>query len=150
MPLERHAVNQGAGGMHELLSKVVDRPSCRPDFHLLLSTGKEWTMQIKKTEIRERIRDMVSILHELDDRLTELAESLPLPLDAEDMWESRLPTNFNTNLFSALEAVRSDCVQDAVATLMCAARQSEDSLRRRWLLARNQENGQGQRPRGDL
>ena len=107
-------------------------------------------MQIKKTEIRERIRDMVSILHELDDRLTELAESLPLPLDAEDMWESRLPMNFNTNLFSALEAVRSDCVQDAVATLMCAARQSEDSLRRRWLMAGDQENGQGQRPRGDL
>jgi len=94
-------------------------------------------MQIKKTEIRERIRDMVSILHELDDRLTELAESLPLPLDAEDMWESRLPMNFNTNLFSALEAVRSDCIQDAVATLMRAVRQSEDSLRREWFLARD-------------
>ncbi len=94
-------------------------------------------MQIKKTKIRERIRDVVSSLHELDDRLAELAESLPLPLDAEDMWEFRLPRNFNTNLFSAIEAVRSDCIQDAVATLMRAVRQSEDSLRREWFLARD-------------
>ena len=33
-------------------------------------------MQIKKTEIRERIRDVVSSLYELDDRLAELAEPL--------------------------------------------------------------------------
>lgn len=113
-------------------------------------------MQIKKTEIRERIREVVSSLHELDDRLAELAESLLLPLDAEDMWEFRLPMSFITNLFSALEAVRSDCVQDAVATLMRAVRQSEDSLRREWLLARDQEKRRilpvhqvpGQRQRG--
>ncbi len=113
-------------------------------------------MQIKKAEIRERIHDVVSRLHELDDRLAELAESLPLPPDAAEMWEFRLPMSFTTNLFSALEAVRSDCVQDAVATLMRAVGQSEDSLRREWLQERrrilrvDQVPGEDQRQKGGL
>jgi hypothetical protein len=96
-------------------------------------------MQIKKPEIRERIREVVSSLHELDDRLAELAESLPLPPDAAEMWEFRIPTSFITNLYCALEAVRTDCLQDAVATLLHAVRQSENSLRREWILGRDQQ-----------
>ena len=98
-------------------------------------------MQIKNPEIRERIRDVVSRLHELDDRLAGLAESLPLPPDAAEMWEFRFPTSFVTNLYSALEAVRSDCIQDAVATLSHAVRQSEESLRREWLLHTGRDQG---------
>ena len=62
---------------------------------------------IEMPEIRGRIRDAVSELHRLDDRLAELAESLPLPPDAAEMWDSQIPTSFTTNLYAALEAVRS-------------------------------------------
>jgi hypothetical protein len=87
---------------------------------------------MKTPEIRERIRAAVSSLHEVDDRLAELAESLPLPPDAAQMWDSWTPTSFTANLYAALEAVRSDCIQDAVATLLYAVRQSDASLRREW------------------
>jgi hypothetical protein len=87
---------------------------------------------MKTPEIRERVRAAVWILHEVDNRLAELAESLPLPPDAAQMWDSRVPASFTANLYAALDAVRSDCIQDAIATLLYAARQSEDSLRREW------------------
>lgn len=89
---------------------------------------------MQKPKIRERIRDAVSRLHELDGWLAELAEGLPLPRDVAEMWESRFPTSFVANLYSALDAVRSDCIQDAVATLLHAVGQSEESLRREWLV----------------
>lgn len=87
---------------------------------------------MRTPEIRDRIRAAVSSLHEIDDRLAELAESLPLPPDASKMWDSWTPTSFTANLYAALEAVRSDCIQDAVATLLYAVRQSDASLRREW------------------
>ena len=87
---------------------------------------------MKTPEIRERIRDAVSSLLDVDNRLAEVTESLPLPPDATRMWDSQIPTSFTTNLYGALEAVRSDCIQDAVATLLHAVRQSDGSLRREW------------------
>ena len=101
-------------------------------------------MQIKP-EIREGIRDLVSSLYELEGRLTDLAECLPLPPDAEDMWELKVPMCFITNLYSALEAVRTDCIQDAVATLSRAIRQSEESLRLAWARDVHLQNGQKRR-----
>jgi len=89
---------------------------------------------MRKQEIRERIRQAVTRLHEVDDSLAELAEGLALPADAAEMWESRIPTSFTTNLYGALDAVRTDCLQDAVSTLLHAARQSQNSLRREWSL----------------
>lgn len=85
---------------------------------------------MKKREIKEQIRQAVTRLHEIDDSLAELAEGLTLPPDAAEMWESRIPTSFTTNLYGALDAVRTDCLQDAASTLLHAARQSESSLRR--------------------
>ena len=83
----------------------------------------------RKREIRGRLRDAVSRIQELDDELAELSEDLALPVDVEEMWEGALPRSFEANLYAALEAVRSDCLQDAVATLLTATRQSESSLR---------------------
>ena len=87
---------------------------------------------MRTPEIRERIRAAVSNLHEVDDRLAELAESLPLPPDSAQMWDSWIPPSFTANLYAALDAVRSDCIQDAVETLLHAVHQSDASLRREW------------------
>jgi hypothetical protein len=87
----------------------------------------------EKSWIRGRIHEVVSSLHRLDGELAGLAESLPLPLDATEMWESRLPPSFPTHLYSAIDAVRTDCIHDAIDTLVQAARQSDLSLRRRFL-----------------
>ncbi len=83
--------------------------------------------------LRGRIRDAVARLHRVDDELAELAESLVLPPDAVEMWESRIPTSFQVNLYLALGAVRSDCIQDAITTLLHVAGQSDISLRRQFL-----------------
>lgn len=82
--------------------------------------------------IREQIRDAVSKFHELDDQLAQLAESLKLPPDAAEMWELRIPMGFTANLYAALDAVRTDCLQDAAATLLRAVRQTNASLRHEW------------------
>ena len=87
---------------------------------------------LEMPEIRERIRNAVWHLYVVDDRLAELAESLKLPVDAGEMWDSQIPTSFTANLYAALDAVRTDCLQDAAATLLHAARQTETSLRREW------------------
>ncbi len=87
----------------------------------------------EKRWIRGRIREAVSSLHRLDDELAGLAESLALPLDANEMWESRLPASFPTHLYAAIEAVRTDCLHDAIDTLLAAARQSDVSLRQQFL-----------------
>lgn len=91
-------------------------------------------MQIKKPEARGQIRKVVSDLQRVDDRLAELAASLSLPPDVAEMWEGTIPTCFTANLYSAIDAVRSDCIQDAVATLLHAVRQNEESLRHEWCL----------------
>jgi hypothetical protein len=88
---------------------------------------------MKTSVIREQVRAAVWVLHEVDNRLAELAESLPLPPDAAQMWDSRVPPSFTANLYAALDAVRSDCIQDAMATLLYAVRQSDTSLRREWM-----------------
>ncbi len=84
-------------------------------------------------ETRGRVREVVSTLRQVDNRLLELSEGLPLPFDAAQMWESRIPPSFTANLYAALEAVRSDCIQDAIATLLHAVRQTDGSLRREFL-----------------
>ena len=89
---------------------------------------------MRTQEIRERVRQAVAHLHEVDDSLAELAEALALPPDAAEMWEFRIPASFTTNLYGALNAVRTDCLQDAALTLLHAVRQSESSLRREWSL----------------
>ena len=84
-------------------------------------------------KLRGRICDAVSRLQRVDDELAELAESLELSPNAVEMWESRVPPSYQVNLYAALEAVRSDCIQDAIATLLHAAGQSDASLRRQFL-----------------
>jgi hypothetical protein len=84
-------------------------------------------------EVRGRIRETVSSLLRLDDELAELAESLPLPLDVDEMWTSRLPESLPSYLYTAIDSVRVDCLRVAVDTLLRAARQSDVSLRQRFL-----------------
>jgi len=91
-------------------------------------------MQTEVLEIRGQIRDLVSDLDRLDDRLAALCKSLPLPHDVAEMWEGAIPTNFMANLYSAIDAVRTDCIQDGMATLLHAVRQNEESLRHQWCL----------------
>ena len=91
---------------------------------------------IEMRDVRGQIREVVSSLHQVDDRLAAVAESLPLPVDATEMWESQIPTSAIVHLYAALEAVRCDCIQDAIETLLHASRQSDVSLRREFLLGR--------------
>jgi primosomal protein N'' len=94
-----------------------------------------------KIRLRRRVGETVAGLQRLDDDLAELAESLSLPLDADEMWEARLPESFEAHLYAAIDAVRTDCLQDAVNTLLAALRQNEVSLRQRFLRAESKRGG---------
>jgi hypothetical protein len=95
----------------------------------------------EKIRLRRQVREVVSGLLRLDDELAELAESFSLPLDADEMWEARFPESFEARLYAALDAVRTDCLQDAVDTLLAALRQSDVSLRQRFLQAGPKRGG---------
>jgi hypothetical protein len=87
----------------------------------------------KKQENRDfvvgQIGDVVACLRLVDGRLGDLAESLPLPEDADQMWEQEIPMSFNANLYASIGAVRSDCLQSAMATLQRAMHENDASLR---------------------
>ncbi len=87
-----------------------------------------------REKVRRQIREVVSSLQQVDDRLAALAESLPLPPDVTEMWKSEIPTSAIANVYVTLEAVRSDYIQESVETLLHASRQSDLSLRREFLL----------------
>jgi hypothetical protein len=84
-------------------------------------------------EVRGRIRETVSTLLRLDDELAELAESLPLPPDVDEMWAAWLPESLPSHLYATIDSVRVDCLRMAVDTLLRAARQSDVTLRQRFL-----------------
>ncbi len=63
------------------------------------------------SELLRLFREVVPSLHLGDDRLSTQAESLPLPADATEMWESQIQTSAIAHLYAAMEAVRSDCIQ---------------------------------------
>jgi len=91
------------------------------------------------TEIRDlrgRLFEIMSGLYQIDEQVSVLAETLSLPADASEMWESQIPTNAVAHLYATLEAVRSDCLEDAMTTLLHAARQSDVSLRREFVRGR--------------
>ncbi len=88
------------------------------------------------TEMREargRIFEIMSNLYQVDEQVSALADSLALPADAAEMWESQIPTSAVVHLYATLEAVRSDCLEDAITTLLHAVRQSDISLRREFV-----------------
>ena len=78
-----------------------------------------------RTEIRGRIREILLDLYRLEDELAELAERLI----RKNSW---LSSRYHFNLHAAMEAVRSDCIHDAIHTLRHAVRQSEESISREW------------------
>jgi DNA repair protein RadC len=87
-------------------------------------------------DVRGRIFEIMSSLYQVDEQVSALAESLALPADAAEMWESQIPTSTPAHLYATLEAVRSDCLEDAMRTLLHAAGQSDISLRREFLRGR--------------
>ncbi len=89
----------------------------------------------ERQDVREAIREIVAMLHRVDDQLAALAKSLSLPPDVAQMWESRIPMDEAAYLYATLEAVRNDCIQKAVEMLQHADHQSDVSLRREFMQA---------------
>ena len=82
--------------------------------------------------VHDRIRQAVSGLQRLDAELAELAVSLSLPPDAIEMWNAQIPESFEAHLYATIHTVRTDCLQDAVDTLLRAVRCDDASLRQRF------------------
>jgi len=83
--------------------------------------------------VHDRIRQVLSGLQRSDAELAELAASLSLPPDTTEMWNSQLPESFEAHLYATIDTVRTDCLQDAVDTLLRAARHNDASLRQQFL-----------------
>lgn len=84
----------------------------------------------ENVEIRSRLRVIVGTLLLVDDKLVELRENLVLPRNVEAMWNSKAPMSFAANVYAVSEAVRNDCVEQAITALIHAIRQDEESLSR--------------------
>lgn len=84
---------------------------------------------IEMRDVREKVVEIVSSLYQVELRMLALAELVPLPADAEQMCESEIPMTALVNLHGVLNAVRSDYIEEAIASLACASRQDDVSLR---------------------
>jgi hypothetical protein len=67
--------------------------------------------------IRTDMRDAILELKQMEQRMLGWAESLPLPAEADEMWEGRIPITAPATLYAAIEAVRCDCIQEAIERL---------------------------------
>jgi hypothetical protein len=64
----------------------------------------------------------------IEDRLTRIAESLPVPPNQEDMLEHRIPNDLATQLLGLIECVVADDLQPAIEGLEKGARETEEDL----------------------
>lgn len=68
----------------------------------------------------------------IEDRLTRIAESLPVPPNQEDMLEHRVPYDVATELAGVIACIVADEFRPAIEHLEGAARVTEEELRRRF------------------
>jgi hypothetical protein len=67
-------------------------------------------------------------LARLDRRLAQIAESLPLPVDSEDLFEERVPATAATQLYGVIGGVKGE-LKEMIEVLLESAQISEAALR---------------------
>ena len=83
-------------------------------------------------EAKRSVMEVVSQLSRLDQRLEDIAASVPLPAASRPVWDSGHPLAVPRQLHAVIKQVRGDYLQDAIAALSWAAQQTPLSL---WLEA---------------
>ena len=84
---------------------------------------------IKERKLRRKVIELIKSLLLLDAQVLELCENLPLPSDAERMWNLQLPENYAANVHGALMAGREGCLTEALRVLQRAVVETDESLR---------------------
>jgi hypothetical protein len=80
-------------------------------------------------EQRRAMIDVAAELLRLDHRLWEIKACTPSPPDEAEMWEYDLPLTAAVKVRCRLEAVRQDCLQDAVEKLTEDAQNTDNDVR---------------------
>ena len=88
---------------------------------------------IKERKLRRKVIELIKSLLLLDAQVLELCERLPLPSDAERMWNLQLPENYAANIHGALMAVREGCLAEALKVLQRSVGETDESLRMQYL-----------------
>jgi hypothetical protein len=85
---------------------------------------------VTESEAQAALAEIALQLVALEDRLTRIAESLPVPPDQNDMLEHRIPYDLTTKLAGMIQCVVADEIRPAIEYLEGAARVTDDDLRR--------------------
>ncbi len=87
-------------------------------------------------EAQAALAEIALQLVAIEDRLTRIAESLPVPPDQEDMLEHRIPYDLATQLLGLIECVVADDLRPAIEGLERGARETQEdvvrSYEQRW------------------
>ncbi len=84
-------------------------------------------------EAKRSAIEVVLQLTRLDQRLGDIAASVPLPADAPPMWDSGHPLAVPHQLHAVIKRVRGNYLQDAIAELSWAGQQTPLTM---WLEAK--------------
>jgi hypothetical protein len=82
------------------------------------------------SRVQAEVLEMAIELIRLDNQLHQLAHSLPVPPDLSDMNNDWVPHDEGAHLHGVIQCVRSDLLQDAIATLRAAAHKKDSELRK--------------------
>ena len=81
-------------------------------------------------EAQAALSEIALQLVAIEDRLTRIAESLPVPPNQENMLEHRVPYDVATKLTGMIQCVVTDEIRPAIEYLEGAARVTAEDLRR--------------------
>lgn len=80
-------------------------------------------------EVQDEVVEVAVELVRINKRLNDLAQSVPLPPDIEQMRKNRVPETGAVYLHGMIDVVRQDLLDDAIATLLAGANRRDVDLR---------------------
>ena len=83
-------------------------------------------------EAQAALAEIALQLVAIEDRLTRIADSLPVPPNQEDMLEHRIPYDLATELTGMIQCVAADEIRPAIEYLEGAARVTQEDLRQQF------------------
>jgi hypothetical protein len=80
-------------------------------------------------EVQDEVVEVAVELVWINKRLNDLAQSVPLPRDVDQMRKNRVPETAAAYLHGMIDVVRQDLLEDAIVTLLAGANRRDADLR---------------------
>ena len=97
--------------------------------------------RLSRSECQEALFTVAVEVARLDKRLAEICAAIRLPSHFEEMCEFEVPFTVEGQLYSFIDLVKSEFLQEAVKTLLEAAQLEEETLVEQWKVFKRKEAG---------